>query len=77
MMQATIDSIDEGIAVLITAGTEPARLTLPVRLLPPGSREGDVVSIAITADRPATDTGGERIRRKIGRLRDPGRSAPR
>jgi len=77
MVQATIDSIDEGIAVLITSDTEPARLILPARLLPPGSREGDVVSIAITADGAATDTAGERIRRKIGRLRDPDRSVLR
>ncbi|HOX34814.1 MAG TPA: DUF3006 domain-containing protein [Methanoregulaceae archaeon] len=77
MMQATIDSIDEGIAVLITCDKKPVRMTLPARLLPKGCHEGDIVSITITADRPATGSAGERIRRKIDRFRDPDRSAPR
>ncbi len=75
-MQATIDRIDEGIAILITHDAEPARLALPVRLLPPGSREGDIVSIVITTDAPATDAAKERVRRKISRLRNAGRSDP-
>lgn len=74
MVQATIDRIDEGVAVLITRNGEPARLTLPARLLPPGSREGDIVSIAITADGAATEAARERVRQKTKRLRDPDRS---
>ena len=46
-MKATIDRIEEGIAVLISIEEEPVRLTVPVSLLPPGAKEGDIVSIAM------------------------------
>ncbi len=71
-MQATIDRIEKEVAVLVTCGEDPSRLTLPAWFLPPGSREGDIVSIAITPDRAATDAAKDRISRKIDRLRDLG-----
>jgi len=70
-MQATIDRIDEGIAVLITRGDNPVRMTIPSHLLSPACREGDIVNITITPDRKATDAAKDRVSRTIDR---PGRS---
>lgn len=69
-MQATVDQIDNGIAVLVTREETPARITMPARLLPGGSREGDIVSIEIGPDPEATAEEKARVSRLIGRLRD-------
>ncbi|MEI8331914.1 MAG: hypothetical protein WCF90_09775 [Methanomicrobiales archaeon] len=38
-MKATIDRIEEGIAVLISSEGDPIRLNVPVSLLPPGKKK--------------------------------------
>ena len=67
-MRATIDRIDNKIAVLITCGESPDRITLPATLLPEGSREGDIVTIAIGSDRDATARARERVAGLADRL---------
>lgn len=69
-MQATIDRIEEGIAVLVAFGEEPARIMIPASLLPEGSREGDVLAIGITRDEQATAAAKDRVAARIDRLRD-------
>jgi hypothetical protein len=69
-MQATIDRIDEGVAVLIACGEKPFQITVPSSLLPHGSREGDIVSITIGRDNDATEAAKNRVARLIGRLKD-------
>ena len=53
-MKFTLDRIDEGIAVLISREDEPVRMTIPVSLLPPGVKEGDIVTLLIERDDEAT-----------------------
>ena len=53
-MKFTLDRIDEGIAVLISREEEPVRMTIPVSLLPPFVKEGDIVTLSIERDDEAT-----------------------
>ena len=68
-MKATIDRIEEGIAVLISTEEEPVRMTVPVSLLPPGAKEGDIVSIAIDRDEGATAASKNRVSSMIEKLK--------
>ena len=68
-MNATIDRIEEGIAVLITAEGDPVRLTVPVSLLPPGIKEGDSVTLSIDRDNGVTKTSKDRVFSLIEKLR--------
>jgi len=68
-MKATIDRIEEGIAVLISNDKKPLRMTVPVSLLPPWAKEGDIVSIAIDRDEEATAASKERVSSMIEKLK--------
>ena len=68
-MKATIDRIEEGIAVLISIEEVPARMTLLVSLLPPGAKEGDIVCIAIDRDEGATAASKNRVSSMIEKLK--------
>ncbi|MFA4876648.1 MAG: DUF3006 domain-containing protein [Methanoregula sp.] len=67
-MKAMVDRIEGTIAVLITCEGEPARLNLPVTLLPPGTREGDRVTISICRNEEATRAAKERVAGLIEKL---------
>jgi Protein of unknown function (DUF3006) len=69
-MKATIDRIEEGIAVLISVEEEPVCMTVPVSLLPPGAKEGDIVNIAIEHDDGATATSKNRVSSLIEKLKN-------
>ncbi|MDP2796447.1 MAG: DUF3006 domain-containing protein [Methanoregula sp.] len=68
-MKASIDRIEEGIAVLISAEAEPVRMTIPVSLLPPGAKEGDIVIIGIDRDEGATAASKDRVTSLIEKLK--------
>jgi len=68
-MKATIDRIEEGIAVLISTDKEPVRMTVQVSLLPPGAKEGDIVNIAIDSDEGATAASKDRVSSLIEKLK--------
>ena len=68
-MKATIDRIEEGIAVLICTDKEPVRMTIPVSLLPPGAKEGDAIIIAIDLDDGATAASKDRVSSIIEKLK--------
>ncbi|HXJ21320.1 MAG TPA: hypothetical protein VMT03_13905 [Polyangia bacterium] len=63
-----VDAIEGGIARLL-AGTEA--FSVPVRLLPPGTREGTWLSASFVVVPPPPDRG-EQIRRRLGRNDDGG-----
>jgi hypothetical protein len=48
--KVTLDRIEEDIAVLLVRDEEKIKINIPFLLLPLGSKEGDVLSIAITRD---------------------------
>jgi hypothetical protein len=67
-LTATIDRIEEGLAVLL-CGDEPVRFTLPLSLLPEGSREGDVIDMAFSRNVEETEDARRRVAERIERLR--------
>jgi hypothetical protein len=68
-MRATIDRIENPVAVLIAEEDEYVRFTLPLSLLPAGCREGDIIVIGIERDVEATTFARERVSRRIEKLK--------
>jgi hypothetical protein len=60
-MKVTLDRIEGTVAVLISREDESVRVNVPVSLLPPGCREGDILTIRIERDLPATEAAHERV----------------
>jgi hypothetical protein len=69
MVQATVDRIDAGIAVLILEGGKRERIVLPAALLPKGCREGDILSLILEPDTRETGRGREQVASQIERLK--------
>jgi antitoxin component of MazEF toxin-antitoxin module len=68
-MKATIDRIEEGIAVLISSEGEPVRMTIPSSLLPHGAKEGDSVTISVDYDEEATAATRQRVTGLLDKLK--------
>ena len=68
-MKAIIDRIEGPVAVLILCEEESVQVNLPVSLLPPGCREGDILLIRIEQDRVATEAAQERVSGLIEKLK--------
>jgi len=68
-MKATIDRIEGTVAVVISREDESVRVNIPVSLLPPGSREGDILTIRIERDRAATEAAQERVSGLVEKLK--------
>ena len=69
-MKVTIDRIEGTVAVLISREDESVRVNIPVSLLPPGCREGDILTILIERDRAATKAAQERVSGLIEKLKN-------
>jgi hypothetical protein len=69
-MRATIDRIEGRLAVLVSQDDEGVRVNVPVSLLPPGCREGDIVTIGIERDSEATKAAKERVSDRIEKLKN-------
>jgi hypothetical protein len=65
-MKVSIDRIEEGIAVLVLQENPRGRILIPDSLLPPGCREGDVLSLTLSKDR--TDTAA--VKKRVSGLID-------
>ena len=68
-MQASIDRIEGTIAVLIFCIGEPVRVHVPLSLLPPGCREGDILNIDIERDIRAAEAVKERVADRLEKLK--------
>jgi hypothetical protein len=68
-MKATLDRIEGTVAVLIPREDESVRVNIPVSLLPPGCREGDILTIRIERDRASTEAAQERVSGLIEKLK--------
>ncbi|OPY48612.1 MAG: hypothetical protein A4E48_02641 [Methanosaeta sp. PtaU1.Bin060] len=68
-MKATLDRIEGEMAVLLVRGDERLRLDVPLALLPEGSREGDILDIAINRDERAKEEAKERVSSLLERLK--------
>jgi len=69
-MKATIDRIEGNTAILISQDDEAMRFSLPVSLLPPDAKEGDILTIGIERDKTATKEVKERLSDRIERLKN-------
>jgi hypothetical protein len=68
-MKVTIDRIEGTVAVLISRADESVRVNVPLSLLPPSSREGDILTIRIERDMQATEAAQERVSGLIEKLK--------
>jgi hypothetical protein len=68
-MKATVDRIEEGIAVLIDRDDDTRRISIPVSLVPRGSREGDVITLTLERDEEATAAAKARVSGLVEKLR--------
>jgi len=68
-MKVTIDRIEGTVAVLVSREDESVRVNVPVSLLPPGCRQGDILTIRIERDREATEAAQERVSGLIEKLK--------
>jgi hypothetical protein len=69
MMKACIDRIEGNLAVLIAMDDESLQFSVPLNLLPPGCREGEILLIAIERDFNATRVAKERTKNLIEKLK--------
>lgn len=65
----SIDRIEDGIAVLIMRDDPAVCLAVPAALLPPGSKEGDILTMSLERDEEATAAARERSGSLIEKLR--------
>jgi hypothetical protein len=69
-MKVTLDRIEGAVAVLIACEDESVWVNVPVSLLPPGCREGDILTIRIERDLQATEVAHERVAGLIEKLKN-------
>ena len=68
-MKVSIDRIEGTVAVLISRADESVRVNVPLSLLPPSCREGDILTIRIERDIQATEAAQERVSDLIEKLK--------
>ena len=71
--KVTLDRIEEGIAVLLVRDEELVRINIPLFLLPPESREGDILDITIVRDIKETVDAKERVSSLLEKLKNKNR----
>ena len=68
-MKATIDRIEGRVAVLIDREDDTRHISIPASLLPPGSREGDILTLSLERDEEATAAARARVSGLVEKLR--------
>ena len=68
--KATLDRIEEGIAVLLVRDEETVKINIPLFLLPPESREGDILDITIARNIKETGDAKERVSALLEKLKN-------
>jgi hypothetical protein len=69
MVRATIDRIENGIAVLILHSGSQKPVAIPSILLPDGCREGDIVTLTLERDPAGTQQERDVIGEQVERLK--------
>lgn len=73
----TLDRIENDIAVLLVREKEKkcetVKIDMPLFLLPPGTKEGDILDIAITIDTQETEDAKERVSALLEKLKNKNR----
>ena len=68
--KVTLDRIEENIAVLLVRDEEKIKINIPLILLPSGSKEGDILDIAIIRDVQGTEAAKERVSALLEKLKN-------
>jgi len=68
-MKATVDRIEEGIAVLVDRKDDTRRISIPALLLPEGTCEGDIITLTLERDEGATAAAKARVSGLIEKLK--------
>lgn len=68
--KVTLDRIEEGIAVLLVRDEEKIKINIPLSLLPEGSKEGDILDIAISRDVQEAEAAKERVTNLLEKLKN-------
>ena len=71
--KVTLDRIEEDIAVLLVRDEELVKIRIPLFLLPPDSREGDILDITIARDVQETEDAKERVSSLLEKLKNKNR----
>lgn len=70
IIKATLDRIEDKIAVLLIRSEETTEVSILLSLLPEGSKEGDILNINITKDMQETEQAKERISSLLEKLKN-------
>jgi hypothetical protein len=68
--KVTLDRIEGNIAVLLLRDKESIKIDIPFFLLPPESREGDILNISIVRDAQETEAAKERVSFLLDKLKN-------
>lgn len=69
-LKTTLDRIENKIAVLLVRPEENTKISIPLSLLPEGSKEGDILNIDITKDMQETEQAKERVSSLLDKLKN-------
>ncbi|AGB50497.1 Protein of unknown function (DUF3006) [Methanomethylovorans hollandica DSM 15978] len=70
IIKATLDRIEDQIAVLLIRPEETTEVSILLSLLPEGSKEGDILNIYITKDMQETEQAKERVSSLLEKLKN-------
>lgn len=65
----TLDRIEGSTAVLLLRDDESVKINIPLFLLPPESKEGDILNISIEKDVQETEAATERVSALLEKLK--------
>ena len=69
-MKATVDRIENEIAVLLIRPDEKYDIAIPIKYFPDGSKEGDILNLNFEIDRKETEDAKKRVGNLIDKLKN-------
>lgn len=69
-IKTTFDRIENTIAILLVRPEETTKISIPLSLLPEGTKEGDIMNIEITKDIQETERAKERVSSLLEKLKN-------
>jgi len=71
--KVTLDRIEQDTAVLLVRDNEAIQINIPLFLLPPESKEGDILDITVAIDVQETEAAKESISNLLEKLKSKNR----
>ena len=69
-MKATVDRIENDIAVLLIRPDEKHDITIPIEYLPEGTKEGDILNLEFEIDKKETEDTKKRVGNLLDKLKN-------